>query len=465
MPTKKKASGRKRDHDADLAELEELRKQIAERDKAEKARKAEEARKEEEAARKEEESQGRRQVSSRRQRTLVRWDVDTDIRLLLAIQYACNKLGVKIPWKEVAEAMGPKFTEGAIVQHLSKLRTKREEQDKPNPPPLKRAGNGYHKNDTNGKKEALPSAKDDAAPSTRNGRRRRRNPSDEDSEDSVYTLKKNQFKKSKKDKVFVAPKLRTKREETDSDDSQKLVCVGAEWLRDFTERDDRANDDESTSDEKATSEENENSTESSESTTQAAKKSQTNKKSKMVKLQLDPVRMAMLDTRLRNSATSREPVTPTNPPRVVTNMAPARSSYYPYMPSTSSATFSPPTPTPFSTRGASIQFPSNGPSPFDYVNRFPAATSEAAPGAAPSPVSAGVSLDEMTTAAYSQFDMAPEMQYADQFTGLPMTGYLETSGFETQFLSDSELFDKLPEVEPPRYLGYDGEDGKDAKEF
>lgn len=74
MPTKKKASGRKRDHDADLAELEELRKQIAERDKAEKARKAEEARKEEEAARKEEESQGRRQVSSRRQRTLVRWD-------------------------------------------------------------------------------------------------------------------------------------------------------------------------------------------------------------------------------------------------------------------------------------------------------------------------------------------------------------------------------------------------------
>lgn len=81
MPTKKKASGRKRDHEADLAELEELRKQIAQRDKAEKARKAEEARKEEEAARKkeeavrkEEESQVKRQVSSRRQRTLVRWD-------------------------------------------------------------------------------------------------------------------------------------------------------------------------------------------------------------------------------------------------------------------------------------------------------------------------------------------------------------------------------------------------------
>lgn len=392
--------------------------------------------------------------------------VDTDIRLLLAIQYACNKVTVKIPWKEVAETMGTKFTEGAIVQHLSKLRTKREEQDKPNPPPLKRAGNGYHKNDTNSKKEALPAAKDDAAPSTRNGRRRRRNPSDEDSEDSVYTLKKKQFKKNKKDKVFVAPKLRTKREDTDSDDSQKLVCVGADWLRDFTEGDDRGNDDESTtSEEKTTSEENENSTESSESTTQAAKKSQTNKKSKIVKLRVDPVRMALLDAKLRDSATSREPVTPTNPPRVVTNMAPIHSSYYPYMPSNSTSTFSSEAPPPFSTRGSSIQFPSNGPSPFDYDNRFPPATSGAVPRAAPSPVSAGVSgLDEMNTVVYSQFDMAPEMQYADQYIGqdtFPLTGYLETSGFENQFLSDSELFDKLPEVEPPRYLGYEGEDVKE----
>ena len=391
--------------------------------------------------------------------------MDTDIRLLLAIQYACNKVTVKIPWKEVAETMGTKFTEGAIVQHLSKLRTKREEQDKPNPPPLKRAGNGYHKNDTNGKKEALPAAKDDAAPSTRNGRRRRRNPSDEDSEDSVYTLKKKQFKKNKKDKVFVAPKLRTKREETDSDDSQKLVCVGADWLRDFTEGDDRANDDESTTSEEKTTEENENSTESSESTTQAAKKSQANKKSKIVKLHVDPVRMALLDAKLRDSATSREPVTPTNPPRVVTNMAPIRSSYYPYMPSNSTSAFSPEAPPPFSTRGSSIQFPSNGPSPFDYDNRFPPATSGAVPRAAPSPVSAGVSgLDEMNTVAYSQFDMAPEIQYADQYIGqdtFPLTGYLETSGFENQFLSDSELFDKLPGVEPPRYLGYEGEDVKE----
>lgn len=64
MPTKKKAGGRKRDNEVDLAELESLRKKVAEQTKALEA----------EEARKEEENQTKRQVSSRRQRTLVRWD-------------------------------------------------------------------------------------------------------------------------------------------------------------------------------------------------------------------------------------------------------------------------------------------------------------------------------------------------------------------------------------------------------
>ncbi|KGO66593.1 hypothetical protein PITC_079650 [Penicillium italicum] len=444
MPTtKKKAGGRKRDNAADLAELERLRKQVAEQSKALEA----------EEARKEEESQAKRQVSSRRQRTLVRWDVDTDIRLLLAIQYGCNKQSVKIPWKEVADAMGEKFTEGAIVQHLSKIRAKREEQDKPNPPPLKRAGNGHHKTDTSNKKDA--SAKADPAPSTSNGKRRRRDPSDDDSEDSVYTLKKKQFAKNKKkDKVFVAPKLRTKREETASDDSQKLVCVGAEWLRDFTTGDDREDDDES-----ASSEENESSTESSQATTQATK-------SKMVKLKLNQVDFANWERRLSESANSREPVTPTNPTRA-TNMAPHRPAYYPYLHAESTAPYSPMAPAPFVNNfGGSIPYPSNGPSPFDIVNRVPNGISDAGPAAAPSTVSGEVSaFGEMgLAAAYSQFDMPPGMQFEDQYGAqgtFPMTGYTETSGFENQFISDSELFANLPNVEPPRYFGYEGEDTKE----
>ncbi|KAJ5823855.1 hypothetical protein N7447_006195 [Penicillium robsamsonii] len=424
MPTKKKADGRKRDNEADLAELESLRKQVAEQSKALKA----------EEARKEEETQGKRQVNSRRQRTLVRWDVDTDIRLLLAIQYACNKGGVKIPWKDVAEAMGEKFTEGAIVQHLSKLRTKRDEQDKPNPPPLKRAANGHHKSDTSNKSDALTSPKEDSAPNTRSTKKRRRDPSDDESEDSVYTLKKKQpAKNKKKDKVFVAPKLRTKREDTDSNGSQKLVCVGAEWLRDFAGGDehevDREDDEESEGSET-------DSTESSLATTQAAKKS------KMVILKVGSERLASLDRTLGDSATFRDPVTPTRQPRAIANMPPRHPSYFPYMHSDSIAPFSPLPPAPFSNNSVSIPFQSNGPSPFDIVNQTP----DALLGA--------TSSDELNS-VYSQFDINAELQFPGQY------GYLETSSFENQFITDNELFVSLPDVEPPRYLGYDGEDVKE----
>ncbi|KAJ5684520.1 uncharacterized protein N7477_000865 [Penicillium maclennaniae] len=66
-------------------------------------------------------------------RQLVRWDDDLDILLLMTLQAVCTKNGLKLPWDKVARAMGAKFTEGAIVQHLSKLRVKRMSQDKPVP--------------------------------------------------------------------------------------------------------------------------------------------------------------------------------------------------------------------------------------------------------------------------------------------------------------------------------------------
>lgn len=55
------------------------------------------------------------------------------------MQYVCNATGNKIPWAKIAESMGKPFTEGAIVQHLSKLRTRRMSEEKPVPPPLRRS--------------------------------------------------------------------------------------------------------------------------------------------------------------------------------------------------------------------------------------------------------------------------------------------------------------------------------------
>ena len=54
------------------------------------------------------------------------------------MQYACNEAGLRIPWDNVAKLMGDKFSDGAIVQHLSKLRQKMIDNNLPVPPPLKR---------------------------------------------------------------------------------------------------------------------------------------------------------------------------------------------------------------------------------------------------------------------------------------------------------------------------------------
>ncbi|KAF9883815.1 hypothetical protein FE257_002752 [Aspergillus nanangensis] len=75
-------------------------------------------------------------------RTLVRWDDNLDELLLLTIQSVCNQHGVKIPWTEVAKTMKHGVTEGAIVQHLAKLRTRRVTAEKAVPPPLRRGGVG-----------------------------------------------------------------------------------------------------------------------------------------------------------------------------------------------------------------------------------------------------------------------------------------------------------------------------------
>ena len=73
-------------------------------------------------------------------RVLVRWNDELDKQVLLCIQWACAHSGIKIPWEKVAKMMGDKFSEGAIIQHLAKLRLKMEELGIGVPPPLKRGG-------------------------------------------------------------------------------------------------------------------------------------------------------------------------------------------------------------------------------------------------------------------------------------------------------------------------------------
>ncbi|KAL8714041.1 MAG: hypothetical protein Q9225_006661 [Loekoesia sp. 1 TL-2023] len=82
-----------------------------------------------------------RQKSERpKTRTLVRWNEDMDKKLLLTIQWACNKKGVKIPWEMVGYEMGETITESAVVQHLAKLRQRMVSDNLPVPPALTRGG-------------------------------------------------------------------------------------------------------------------------------------------------------------------------------------------------------------------------------------------------------------------------------------------------------------------------------------
>ena len=65
-----------------------------------------------------------------------------DKKLLLAVQYQCNSVGLAIPWNDIGTLMGPKITGGAVIQHLAKMRTRMIAQELSVPPPLRRGGGG-----------------------------------------------------------------------------------------------------------------------------------------------------------------------------------------------------------------------------------------------------------------------------------------------------------------------------------
>jgi hypothetical protein len=268
---------------------------------------------------------------------------DIDIQLLLAIQYACNKTGTKVPWKETAEVLGPKFTEGAIVQHLAKLRTRREDLNKPCPPPLKRAAGNNTANaakaEMTSKKTLLPYAmEENPLKRKRPVANRRQNSSDEDeylpagerksqeqckptnrqnddSSGDIYTVKRKAQLRAKKGGYPVGLFHAGNMKSDENDPNQKLVHGNASWLNDVAART------ESDRDEISTTESSSVSQSTSQSTVQSAKKS------KMVTLKLESEHLASVGLKeagpaLRYVTTFPEPTTPPQPPRVIENQPP-----------------------------------------------------------------------------------------------------------------------------------------------
>ncbi|KAL1847717.1 hypothetical protein Plec18170_008378 [Paecilomyces lecythidis] len=174
-----------------------------------------------------------------KKRTLVRWDENLNELLLLTVQSVCNQQGVKIPWTKVAETMGNNVTEGAIVQHLAKLRTRRVAADKDVPPPLRRGGSGAV---TISKPRVEP--KVGISPSSGKGSSKRKGKNtesfsdEEESSDEEYgkrrrskTSKRGQRKKTKTMSAETAIKIEDADTDMDIDDiSDGVVGVGAQFL-------------------------------------------------------------------------------------------------------------------------------------------------------------------------------------------------------------------------------------------
>lgn len=156
------------------------------------------------------------------------------------MQSACNANGVKLPWDKVAGIMGTKFTEGAIVQHLSKLRARRDADNKPVPPPLRRsavAGSGKQATS----KESKDNKKRKAGGSDEDSSDNEMFISRDDEEDPDYgaaitpkrTPKKVKTAATKATKLKAAPALKLEAiKDIDSDEEgDDVLCAGANFLR------------------------------------------------------------------------------------------------------------------------------------------------------------------------------------------------------------------------------------------
>ena len=61
---------------------------------------------------------------------------EVDLRLLLAIQYVCEKSYIAVPWDDVARVMGPATTGSGILDYLATTRTQMVARGLDVPPPL-----------------------------------------------------------------------------------------------------------------------------------------------------------------------------------------------------------------------------------------------------------------------------------------------------------------------------------------
>ncbi|GKZ72943.1 hypothetical protein AnigIFM50267_009611 [Aspergillus niger] len=199
-----------------------------------------------------------RKASNRpKKRTLVRWDgmslsrlqqshlVEKLVRprltrienlnelLLLTVQSVCNTKSIKIPWAEVANTMGHNVTEGAIVQHLAKLRSRRVSADKAVPPPLRRGATGMSKSSeetpTKSVADEAPNPRASSSKNNASGSRARPRHQDTSSDEEWVQGRASRSRRLQKRKksAVKAEESSSEVEKSESDDEDKCSSVAS----------------------------------------------------------------------------------------------------------------------------------------------------------------------------------------------------------------------------------------------
>ena len=109
-----------------------------------------------------------------------------DKKLLLTVQFVCNAEGVKIPWDKVGIVMGDEISDGAVIQHLAKLRSRMLKAGLDVPPPLRRGGGcGLSgRNSGEGSSQSKPTPVKKVKPNTKKGQKSVAKHDDEEEQDS-----------------------------------------------------------------------------------------------------------------------------------------------------------------------------------------------------------------------------------------------------------------------------------------
>jgi hypothetical protein len=161
--------------------------------------------------------------------------------ILVAIHAHCSKRGIKVPWDDIGAEIAPTVTGNAVIQHIAKLRKKREELGKPVPAisvtrKRERKGSSEVSSEDDGDKQSEDSYKGSKHKQAKLTTMKTKGKNSQHSKKS-NKKKNSNVKKHKKapvasvdGDVSVSPSIKSKNDDESTDGEQHLG-LGEDWMK------------------------------------------------------------------------------------------------------------------------------------------------------------------------------------------------------------------------------------------